>query len=236
MRQPLRSTTTARVAAVLSRVDFLAGLDPSVLFALAEDLPLTEIPRGETIYHQGDSADALHIIVFGKVKLCCCAPDGREKLLEIRGPADVLGAVSVLDPGPRTATATAVTEICIATVRAETLDAWMLERPQLTSRLLRLMARRVRTANHQLLDVVFDDVPGRVAKELLHLAQRFGSQNGDGWTVRHDLTQTEIAHLVGARRESVNKALCDFAHRGWITIDGKSTLIHHPELLARRSS
>jgi CRP-like cAMP-binding protein len=235
MKQPVRLTTIAQVAAALSRVEFLGNLDHRVLLALAEELRLTEVARGQTIYRQDDPADAMHVIIVGKVKLCCRAADGREKLLDIRGASDVLGAASMLDPGPRTATAMAVTEVCVATIDRDTLDRWMIQRPELTARLLRLMARRLRNANNQLLDVVFDDVPGRVAKELLHLAQRFGTQRDEVWEVRHDLTQTEIAQLVGARRESVNKALCDFAHRGWITIDGKSTLIHQPESLARRA-
>jgi CRP-like cAMP-binding protein len=100
---------------------------------------------------------------------------------------------------------------------------------------MKLLAARLRRANNHLVDAAYDDVPGRVARELLHLAQRFGTQQGDRWHVKHDLTQTEIAQLVGATRESVNKALCDFVHRGWITTDGKVALIHHPELLARRA-
>jgi CRP/FNR family transcriptional regulator, cyclic AMP receptor protein len=224
------------VAAVLARVEFLQGLDPGVIFALAGQLHLVDVRRGENIYCQDDAADGLHVIIVGKVKICSHAADGREKLLEIRGPADVLGAVSVLDPGPRTATATAITNVCAATLDGDTLQMWMTEQPQITEQLLRLMARRLRQVNHHhLLAQVFDDVPGRVAKELLHLAQRFGAQQGELWRVKHDLTQTEIAQLVGATRESVNKALCDFAHRGWITVDGKSTLIHRPELLARRA-
>ena len=111
----------------------------------------------------------------------------------------------------------------------------MTERPQIAQQLLRFMAGRLRLANNHLLDVIVDDVPGRVAKELLYLAQRFGTRTGDSWQVTHDLTQTEIAQLVGATRESVNKAMCDFVHRGWITTDGKSTLIHRPQLLAKRA-
>jgi CRP-like cAMP-binding protein len=219
----------------LAGVGFLHGPEPSVILAMASESQLTEIARGETIYRQDEPADGLHIVINGRVKVCCHAADGREMLLAIRGPAEVLGVVSVLDPGPRTATATALTDVCVATVDSHTLRSWMVGRPQIAEELLRLLARRLRRANSHLLDVVFDDVPGRVAKELLHLAERFGTQQDEIWRVTHGLTQKEIAQLVGATRESVNKAMCDFAHRGWITMDGKSTLLHHPELLARRA-
>jgi CRP-like cAMP-binding protein len=224
-----------RAAAVLSRVGFLSGIDPGVIFALANQLRQVAVSRGEIVYSQDEPADGLHIILVGKVKICCHSVDGREQLLALRGPGDILGAVSVLDRGPRTATAMAVTDVCTAVVDNDTLQLWMAEHPQIAQQLLRFMAGRLRLANSHLLDIVFDDVPGRVAKELLHLAQRFGTQSGESWQVTHDLTQTEIAQLIGATRESVNKALCDFVQRGWITTDGKSTHIHHPQLLAKRA-
>lgn len=227
--------STARTAAVLAKVSFLQGLDTGALTDLARQLSPAELRRGDTLYEQDQPADGLYIILDGKVKLCCRAPDGREKLLEIRGPADVLGAVSALDLGPRTASAIAITDVSAATVDGEQLRMWMAERPQICDRLIRHLAGRLRRANLRLLDVVFDDVPGRVAKELLHLAHRFGSRQGELMSVRHDLTQRELAQLVGATRESVNKALCDFVHRGWITTDGKATIIHSPELLAKRA-
>jgi CRP/FNR family transcriptional regulator, cyclic AMP receptor protein len=231
----VQTSTTQQAAMVLAQVGILQGLDGSVITALANQLRLSNIRRGEVIYRQHEAADGLHVIITGKVKVCCRAADGREKLLEIRGPADLLGAVSVLDPGPRTATATALTEVCTATADGDTLYRWMHEQPLIAERLMKLLAARLRRASVHLLDAAYDDVPGRVAKELLHLAQRFGTQQGESWHVRHDLTQTEMAQLVGTTRESVNKALCDFAHRGWITTHGKLTLIHHPERLAHRA-
>jgi len=224
-----------RAAAILSRVGFLSGLDAATIFALSNQLRQVEVLRGEMVYCQDEPADGLHIILVGKIKICCHSADGREQLLAVRGPGDILGAVSVLDQGPRTATAMAVTDVCTAFVDNDTLQLWMIERPQIAQQLLRFMAGRLRLANNHLLDIVFDDVPGRVAKELLHLAQRFGTQNGESWRVTHDLTQTEIAQLIGATRESVNKALCDFVQRGWITTDGKTTLIHRPQSLAKRA-
>ncbi len=235
MKQTIQLATSRRAASVLNQVEFLQGLDRDVLYALTGELQLTATPRGGTVYRQGDPADGLHILIDGKVKICRRAADGREQLLEIRGPGDVLGAVSVLDPGRRTATAMAVTVVCTAFLDRATLETWMVERPQIAQRLLRLMAGRLRAANSHLLDVVFDDVPARVARELLRLARRFGSREGQHWSVKHDLTQGEIAQLVGATRESVNKALCDFVQRGWITNQGKVTLIHSPEHLAKRA-
>ena len=79
------------------------------------------------------------------------------------------------------------------------------------------------------------DVPGRVAKNLLDLADRFGSKEADGLHVHHDLTQEELAQLVGASRETVNKALADFAARGWLQISARSVLILDTERLRKRA-
>ncbi len=98
----------------------------------------------------------------------------------------------------------------------DALRAWIADRPEIAEQLLRVLARRLRRTNNNLADLIFTDVPGRVAKQLLQLAQRFGTQEGGAMRVTHDLTQEEIAQLVGASRETVNKALADFAHRGRI--------------------
>ena len=98
-----------------------------------------------------------------------------------------------------------------------------------------MLARRLRRTNNSLADLIFADVPGRVAKQLLQLAQCFGTQEGDALRVEHDLTQEEIAQLVGASREAVNKALAEFARRGWIRLEAKSVLIYDGERLARRA-
>ena len=149
------------------------------------------------------------------------------------GPSDMFGELSVFDPGPRTSTATAVTD-----VRAVTMDRDALQRvDQQASGDRRAAAAGAGppAAPHQQQpgrpDLHRRPGPGRQA--LLELAQRFGHQEGGALRVTHDLTQEEIAQLVGASRETVNKALADFAHRGWIRLEGKSVLIQDSERLAR---
>ncbi|CRK57074.1 cAMP-binding proteins-catabolite gene activator and regulatory subunit of cAMP-dependent protein kinases [Alloactinosynnema sp. L-07] len=110
----------------------------------------------------------------------------------------------------------------------------MAHRPELAEQLLRALARRMRRTTTMVSDLTFTDVPGRVAKMLLLLAQRFGTQEAGRLRVNHELTQAEIAQLVGASRETVNKALADFAQRGWLRLEFKSALILDPERLARR--
>ena len=155
--------------------------------------------------------------------------------MAIMGPADQFGELSIFDPGPRTATATVVTDARLARLPKPALQKWVQERPQIAMQLLRVVARRLRRTNTMLADLIFVDVPGRVAKQLLQLAQRFGSVDGGQLRVTHDLTQEELAQLVGASRETVNKALADFAQRGWLRLEGKSVVILDRERLSRRA-
>ena len=220
---------------ILSRAGIFQGVDPVAVQNLIEQMETVRFPRGTTIFEEGEPGDRLYIITSGKIKLARHAPDGRENLLTVMGPSDMFGELSIFDPGPRTSSAVCVTEVTAATMNSEMLKQWVADHPAIAQQLLRVLARRLRRTNANLADLIFTDGPGRVAKTLLQLANRFGTQEGGALRVNHDLTQEEIAQLVGASRETVNKALATFAHRGWIRLEGKSVLIVDTEHLARRA-
>ena len=123
----------------------------------------------------------------------------------------------------------------LRTLEHDELMGWLTGRPEVAQGLLAQLAARLRRANDVVADLVFSDVPGRVAKQLLELAQRFGDRRDDGIHVHHDLTQEELAQLVGASRETVNKALADFAARGWIRLEPRSVTILDVERVERRA-
>jgi CRP-like cAMP-binding protein len=220
---------------VLRKAGLFQGVDPEDAEALSEQFEIFEAPRGTILFHEGEPGDSLYIVLGGKVKLGRRSSDGRENLVAIMGPADQFGELSIFDPGPRTATATVVTDARLARLPKPALQKWVQERPQIAMQLLRVVARRLRRTNTMLADLIFVDVPGRVAKQLLQLAQRFGSVDSGQLRVTHDLTQEELAQLVGASRETVNKALADFAQRGWLRLEGKSVVILDRERLSRRA-
>jgi CRP/FNR family cyclic AMP-dependent transcriptional regulator len=220
---------------IVVRAGMFQGVEPSAVSALTKQLHPVDFPPGHTVFGEGEPGDRLYIIVSGKVKIGRRSPDGRVNLLTIMGPSDMFGEMSVFDPAPRTSSATTITEVFAVSMDRDALRAGIADRPEIAEQLLRVLARRLRRTNNNMADLIFTDVPGRVAQQLLLLAQRFGTREGGALRVTHDLTQEEIAQLVGAARESVNKALADFAHRGWIRLGGKSVLISDPERLARRA-
>jgi CRP/FNR family cyclic AMP-dependent transcriptional regulator len=219
---------------VLRRAPLFEGLDEDSARALRGQMSDVKLTRGEHLFLEGQDGDRLYVVLDGKIKLTRAAADGRENLLSVLGPGEMFGELSLFDPRPRTSSASAVTDATVAALAHDALRAWLPGRPDVSMHMLQSIARR-RGPNDVVADLVFTDVPGRVAKNLLDLADRFGEQERDGLHVHHDLTQEELAQLVGASRETVNKALADFAARGWLQISARSVLILDTERLRRRA-
>jgi CRP/FNR family transcriptional regulator len=220
---------------VLRQAPLFNALDEDEARALRRQMTEVKLSRGEHLFNEGDDGDCLYVVLDGKIKLTRAAADGRENLISVLGPGEMFGELSLFDPRPRTSTASAVTDVVLASLRHEALQPWLKERPEVSLHMLRALAQRLRRANDVTADLVFTDVPGRVAKNLLDLADRFGTQEPDGLHVHHDLTQEELAQLVGASRETVNKALADFAARGWLQISARSVLILDVDRLRKRA-
>ena len=188
-----------------------------------QPLPLVKFPRGQAIYSEGDPANRLFIIKTGKVKIGRRGADGREQLLYIMGPSDMFGAASMFDAGARTANASAITDVCALSINRTALRSLLTDGPEVAEQLLRVLARRLRRSDDTLTGFFSTDGPGRVAMKLLEFAQQFGTPEGAALRVTLDLTQEEIAQLIGSSRETVNKTLSDFTSRGWIRPDATAS-------------
>jgi CRP-like cAMP-binding protein len=219
---------------VVRKAPLFTALDEAAALSLRANMDSVKIAKGSILFAEGDEGDHLYVIVEGKLKLGTSSGDGRENLLSILGPGEMFGELSLFDPGPRTSTATAVTDAKLLSLGQEKLIPWLATNPNVSLQLLARLAQRLRRTNEAVGDLVFSDVPGRVAKALIDLGERFGKQTDEGLFVHHDLTQEELAQLVGASRETVNKALADFAGRNWLKLDGRAVLITDFERLSKR--
>ncbi|MGO1316653.1 MAG: Crp/Fnr family transcriptional regulator [Cellulomonadaceae bacterium] len=221
--------------AVALDAPLFAGLGPDESRPLLDSMSVVDLPRGQMLFDEGEPGDRLYVIREGKVKLGRRASDGRENLLAVLGPGEMFGELSLFDPGPRTLSAIAVADTTLYELAHQELVRWLELHPQMSKVMLGALARRLRRTNENLADLVFSDVPGRVAKALLDLSQRFGEPLSDGLRVAHDLTQEELAQLVGASRETVNKALADFSARGWVRREGRAVVLLDIDRLERRA-
>ena len=205
---------------MVRRAPLFAALDDEAGQALLAQMNSSRLERGDILFREGDPGDTLYVIGEGKVKLGRTSADGRENLIAILGPGEMFGELSLFDPGPRTMTATAVAETQLMGLGNDSLTELLTGRPEVAKALMAALAARLRRTNEHLADPVFTDVPGPVE---------------DGIMVAHDLTQEELAQLVGASRETVNKALADFATRGWLKLEARAVLLLDIERLKRRA-
>jgi CRP/FNR family cyclic AMP-dependent transcriptional regulator len=219
---------------IVRRAPLFTALDDASATSLRASMENVRLNKGAILFSEGDEGDHLYVIVEGKLKLGTSSGDGRENLLSVLGPGEMFGELSLFDPGPRTSTATAVTDVRLLSLGHNKVVPWISQHPQVALELLARLAQRLRRNYEVVGDLVFSDVPGRVAKALIDLGERFGKETDEGLYVNHDLTQEELAQLVGASRETVNKALADFAGRNWIRLDGRAVLVLDLERLNKR--
>lgn len=196
-------------------------LTPEAACEFGAALKLLKLGRGETIFEEQELADGIYFVLSGKVKLCrghgtAGSPDARRSLLRLLGPSDVFGELSALDGGRRSSTATAVTAAELAHLPQDALHDLLARHPSLSAAFIGQLVNRLRRADLVITGLSLNDVPGRVAAMLLHLADAVGEECPEGILVAHELTQTELAAMVGATRETVNRTLTDLAARGII--------------------
>jgi CRP-like cAMP-binding protein len=209
--------------------------------ALFRHTVIRDYDRGATLFRTGDEPDGMYSIVEGKIKLTrrpnsVCQTSCQENLLLILGEGQGFGELSVLDPGPRNSTAIALTPARVRFLSKPDAERLMALCPDFARCLLHQVARRLRLAQNATSAMVLHDVPGRVARAILLLATRFGERQRDGSIhVRHDITQSEIASMVGASREAVNKAMTDFANRQWVILRTRSLVVLDRERLRARA-
>lgn len=219
---------------VVKNAPLFTALDDAAAASLRSAMTPVKINRGGILFAEGDAGDQVYVVVEGKLKLGTSSGDGRENLLSILGPGEMFGELSLFDPQPRTSTATAVTDARLLALSHDQVIGLVTAHPRVALELLARLAQRLRRSNEVLADLVFADVPGRVAKAIIDLGGRFGTQKDDGLHVNHDLTQEELAQLVGASRETVNKALADFASRGWVQLLPRAVVVTDYERLSKR--
>lgn len=221
--------------AVLQNLELFRGLPPELIASLLANVEVLAVPAQTILLRQGDPADDLYLVLTGSVKVSRTSRDDRQAIIEIMGPGDPLGELSAFDGGPRIATVTTLSDAWVAALPKADLHRCVLQSPELALRLLHAAARRLRKGAEDVDSLVFSDVPARLSGHLLRLERKFGKRCGEVIRVDHNLSQFELAQLVGATRETVNKALADFSRRGWIRLDGKSFVILDRQRFIQRS-
>jgi CRP/FNR family transcriptional regulator/CRP/FNR family cyclic AMP-dependent transcriptional regulator len=210
-----------RAVQALKSVPFFSNLNPEEVGELADRLVMRRFSPGQVIFHHGDPGGLLYIVSNGKVKITHSTPEGQEALLAILGSGDFFGELALLDDSPRSATAESLESTDTLTLHRADFRRFINSNPDFAMHVLQSMARHIRRLNSQLSDIFFLDLPGRLARTLLRLADEHGRPVEDGILIDLALTQTDLAEMTGATRVSINKALGRFRRAGWVRVKGR---------------
>jgi CRP/FNR family transcriptional regulator, cyclic AMP receptor protein len=218
---------TADVAGILGRTDLLRRVPAEDLAAVAAASRLRRFRRGQVVCTTGDPADSLIVVVSGSVRVVVRSADGGELTLTVIQPGGTLGELSIADGGPRSTDAETLEDSQLLLVPREAIQDVCARVPAAAQALTDSIAAILRRLTEAVGDLVFLDLPRRVAKVLL------GQPRGDDGVIQVKVNQEQLAHQAGGSRQSVNAALRGFERRGWIEVRGRALIVTQPAALDR---
>jgi CRP-like cAMP-binding protein len=192
-------------------------------------------PIGARLFSEREPGDAVLVLLSGRVKLSSTTDNGREALLGIREPGELIGEMSAIDGAPRSATATALEPVEVLALSGDAFLAYLQRTPDVALVLVRMLNRRLRDADRKRTEFLAQDTVGRVCSRLVELAERFGEVGDDGTHIDVAITQEDLAGWTGSSREAVIRALRTLRELGWIQTRRRGVTLLNVEMLRRRA-
>ena len=231
--------TRPRRMDTLKAIPLFHGLRESQLDRLIDDLRLREFARDEIIFRQGDESSEVYIVLKGRVRIYKISPGGGETSIDIFSTHDILGELAALDQEPRSATAKTISPVSLLVMPRTQLMAHLTAMPELGIALARVLAQKLRWTAGFAESVAQYDAAGRLLHIILRYNERFGRAVEPGKVYELDLamSQSDLATLVGARREWVNRIIAEWRRRDLLDFDrGIITILDLPRVIAERDS
>jgi CRP-like cAMP-binding protein len=224
------------MASLLGRTPAFSTLDPQILEQIAASTHSRSYRRGDSIFHEGESGDCLYVVASGLVKVFTASESGDEMLLATLRPPDMFGELALIDGGPRSASAAAMHPTILLVITRTAFFDLIRRCPSALEGVLRSVATLLRNTLGRASDLVFLDLPGRVAKVLVELAEDRGESMAGGIGLSLDITQSDFAAMVGGSRPTVNQILHAFEERGYLVVRGRQIFVKRLDLLRRRAA
>ena len=221
--------------AALARSPLFQGVVTDDLEHLARTMTHRRYRRNEVIFHEGDPGEAMHVVIEGRVKITRESAEGEEAIVAILAPGDAFGELVLLDGAARSATATAIETTETLTMTRAEFTRLVEDSSPFRWHVLGGIAHRVRRLTDQLAEVHFLDLAGRLALQLSRLAEAAAPGQSKDVELPRNLTQSDLASMVGGTRQRVNQILGDFDDEGLIRNDGGRLVVCDLERLQRRA-
>ena len=203
-------------AATVSNV--LSELPEAMISELFQDASAQNLEDGKALFRAGDVGDGCYRIKTGLVKVVVASQLGEERIISLLGPHAVVGELSMIDGGPRSASVVAISDCSLLFVSRDKFEKYVETHPEITSYLVRTLARRLRQADDALAASTFLSVRARLARALLNLAEYVGEKTGGSQIeLRHKISQGDLAAMAGIARENVSRTMSEWRKRGLVT-------------------
>jgi len=228
MEQP---SSSANKLWYLKHIRLFDGMSPSEMQEMEKITRMEEVKKRQPLYLPGDPSSSVYLLKKGRVKIANTAPSGKEVTFEILEPGEVFGELEVLEDAPRSTSAETLDDTLICVIPRKDFDQYLTMHPNVTVKLTKLIGLRLRKIQSRVEDLVFRDVPARLAHLLLELSKTDSVAGKQGIRLRAKLTHQEMANLIGCSRETVSTIIGQFRDQGLIHIDGRSvTILNQTEL------
>jgi CRP/FNR family transcriptional regulator, cyclic AMP receptor protein len=227
---PIGIEMISQTADFLATIPLFSGLQRDELQKFADLTRERSYPKGSVILFQDDPGDSLFVLRSGRVKVVLIGEDGREVILGVLEPGAHFGELALIDDQPRSAHVIAMEDANLLILRREDFRRRVEANPSVAWALLTELSRRLRRADVKIGGLVLLDVPGRIARLLLDLADEAGSTE-----IEKPLTHQTIAQMIGASRETVSRAMKEFQDSGLITVERRRIAVGNREALEKRS-
>ncbi|MBZ0187337.1 MAG: Crp/Fnr family transcriptional regulator [Candidatus Obscuribacterales bacterium] len=216
---------TAQKMFTLRQSEIFESFNPVEFGRLLGILEELELPKHHSLFSPGTPCDAIYFIEKGRVRVTRLSPEGKTVILALLGPGDLIGEAA-WESGEHDSYADTLEEACIYQIGREAFQNFIRQNPEFGLRLIQILGGRLKQAQARIEDLVFRQVPSRVARLLLTLAESHGRVTPAGIRVEFPLTHQEIADLVGSSRVTVTQILNRFRTSHWIEIESKRVTIH----------
>jgi len=225
------SEGTARRRQLVERVPLFARLAPAQLDTLTSVTTTRRLAAREELFHKGDPAAQVYVVASGRLKVATTSTRGDDVTFNLLGEGEVVGELPLLTGGRRTGTVSALEPSELLVLERRDFLRFLREQPEAASALLVVLAERLVRISEFVEDTIFLKLPARLAKKLLHLAESYGEEGQDGTLLQLRLSQGELADLVGASRESINKQIRAWTEEGVVRMErGSITILRRATL------
>ncbi|HEX3014811.1 MAG TPA: Crp/Fnr family transcriptional regulator [Desulfobacteria bacterium] len=218
----------------LHKIPVFAELLEDQLLRLSKVIIERRYPKHHIIFQEGEPGASFFFLKSGKVRLFKTTAEGKEQILAFRSPGEIFAEVVLFDGGPYPATAEVVEDAQVCLIRNRDLERIIIDHVDIAVSLLKIMSSRLRQAQTALKDIALKDVYGRLAATLLKLAAEYGTSLTGGTKITLNLTHQDLANMIGATRESVNRVMSEWRKEGILTAQRGEITILNPQLLKTR--